>query len=137
MGLANIEAMDGYVLTAQLSPREFAELIDMDIEVANLLYSAYAVDDSNYGALLGGIMGFDTDDVRIRDSFEIAGERGIAYSFLTDEKETDVHPNTVDIRMVNDAGTQMCVRGESLGGGKVRIVRIIRYGWSLRESTMP
>ena len=47
--------MDGYVLTAQLSPREFAELIDMDIEVANLLYSAYAVDDSNYGALLGGI----------------------------------------------------------------------------------
>ncbi|MCI9651361.1 MAG: MMPL family transporter, partial [Lachnospiraceae bacterium] len=26
MGLANIEAMDGYVLTAQLSPREFAEL---------------------------------------------------------------------------------------------------------------
>lgn len=55
MGLANIEAMEGYVLTEQLSPREFAELIDMDIEVADLLYSAYAVDDSNYGALLGGI----------------------------------------------------------------------------------
>lgn len=55
MGLANIEAMDGYVLTEQLSPREFAELIDMDIEVADLLYSAYAVDDSNYGALLGGM----------------------------------------------------------------------------------
>ncbi|MCI8543905.1 MAG: MMPL family transporter [Lachnospiraceae bacterium] len=55
MGLANIEAMDGYVLTRLLSPREFAELIDMDIEVADLLYSAYAVDDSNYGALLGGL----------------------------------------------------------------------------------
>lgn len=55
MGLANIEAMDGYILTQQLSPREFAELIDMDIEVADLLYSAYAVDDSNFGALLGGI----------------------------------------------------------------------------------
>ena len=55
MGLANIEAMDGYILTQQLSPREFAELIDMDIEVANLLYSAYAVDGSNFGALLGGI----------------------------------------------------------------------------------
>ena len=39
MGLANIEAMEGYVLTEQLSPREFAELIDMDIEVADLLYS--------------------------------------------------------------------------------------------------
>lgn len=55
MGLANIEAMDGYVLTEQLSPREFAELIDLDVEVAKLLYSAYAVDDSNYGALLNGV----------------------------------------------------------------------------------
>lgn len=55
MGLANIEAMDGYILTQQLSPREFAELVDLDVEVANLLYSAYAVDDSNYGALMGGI----------------------------------------------------------------------------------
>ncbi|MCI8984960.1 MAG: L-serine ammonia-lyase, iron-sulfur-dependent, subunit beta [Lachnospiraceae bacterium] len=96
-------------------------------EVEFTLYGSFAKTYSGHGtdrALLGGIMGFDTDDVRIRDSFEIAGERGIAYSFLTDEKETDVHPNTVDIRMVNDAGTQMCVRGESLGGGKVRIVRI-------------
>ncbi len=55
MGLANIEAMDGYLLTGQLSPREFAELIDMDIEVADLLYSAYAVDHSNFGALLNGV----------------------------------------------------------------------------------
>lgn len=55
LGLANIEAMDGYMLTQQLSPREFAELIDMDVEVANLLYSAYAVGDSNYGALLSGV----------------------------------------------------------------------------------
>lgn len=96
-------------------------------EVEFTLYGSFAKTYSGHGtdrALLGGIMGFDTDDVRIRDSFEIAGERGIAYFFLTDEKETDVHPNTVDIRMVNDAGTQMCVRGESLGGGKVRIVRI-------------
>ncbi len=96
-------------------------------EVEFTLYGSFAKTYSGHGtdrALLGGIMGFDTDDVRIRDSFEIAGERGIDYSFLTDEKETDVHPNTVDIRMVNDAGTQMCVRGESLGGGKVRIVRI-------------
>ncbi len=55
MGLANIEAMDGYILTQQLSPREFAELIDLDVEVANLLYSAYAVDNSNYGALMSGV----------------------------------------------------------------------------------
>ena len=55
MGLANIEAMDGYVLTQPLTPREFSELIDVDVEVAELLYTVYAVDDSNYGALAGGL----------------------------------------------------------------------------------
>lgn len=55
MGLANIEATDGYMLTEALSPREFAELIDLDVEVARLLYSAYAVNDSDYGALVNGV----------------------------------------------------------------------------------
>ncbi len=75
-------------------------------------------------ALLGGIMGFSTDDTRIRDSFSIATERGLAYSFTPCETETDVHPNTVDIRMENVAGQVMTIRGESLGGGKCRIARI-------------
>lgn len=69
-------------------------------------------------------MGFATDDVRIRDSFELAREQGIAFDFIPDDRETDLHPNTVDIQMVNDKGMEMLVRGESLGGGKVRIVRI-------------
>ena len=55
MGLANIEAMDGYKLTDTLSPREFAELIDMDVEVADLLYTAYAVNQQNYGALVNNV----------------------------------------------------------------------------------
>lgn len=55
MGLANIEAMDGYMLTEALSPRAFSELIDLDVEVAELLYTAYAVDQDNYGALLDGV----------------------------------------------------------------------------------
>ena len=75
-------------------------------------------------ALLGGIMGFSADDTRIRDSFAIATERGLAYSFTPNETETDIYPNTVDIRMENEAGQVMTVRGESLGGGKVRIVGI-------------
>lgn len=96
-------------------------------EVEFTLYGSFAKTYRGHGtdrALLGGIMGFATDDVRIRDSFEIAEERGIAFHFIPDEKETDIHPNTVDIRMVNDSGAVMTVRGESLGGGKVKIVRI-------------
>ena len=51
-------------------------------------------------------------------------DRGLGYSFTPNEVETDIYPNTVDIRMENAAGQVMTVRGESLGGGKVRIVRI-------------
>ena len=56
-------------------------------------------------------MGFSTDDMRIRNSFDIAREQGIDFSFTPNETETDVHPNTVDIHMVNDQGQEMTVRG--------------------------
>ncbi len=55
MGLANIEAMDGYVLTDKLTPRQFSELVDLDYEIAELLYAAYAVNDENYGEVVNGL----------------------------------------------------------------------------------
>lgn len=85
------------------------------------LYGSFSKTYHGHGtdrALLGGIMGFSTDDTRIRNSFSIATERGLSYSFTPCETETDVHPNTVDIRMANAAGQVMTIRGESLGGGK-------------------
>ena len=91
------------------------------------LYGSFAKTYQGHGtdrALLGGIMGFSTDDTRLRDSFSIAKENGLEYHFLKNETETDIHPNTVDIRMENEAGRVMTIRGESLGGGKARIVRI-------------
>lgn len=91
------------------------------------LYGSFAKTYHGHGtdrALLGGIMGFSTDDLCIRDSFAIANQRGLAFSFTPNETETEVHPNTVDIRMENAAGQVMTVRGESLGGGKMHIVRI-------------
>ncbi len=97
------------------------------IRVDFTLYGSFAKTYHGHGtdrALLGGIMGFSADDSRIRDSFRIAEERGIAYRFTPNEAETEVHPNTVDIRMENAFGQVMTIRGESLGGGKVRIVRI-------------
>lgn len=91
------------------------------------LYGSFAKTYQGHGtdrALLGGIMGFATDDTRIRDSFEIAHQRGLEFRFIPNETETDIYPNTVDIRMENTSGQVMTIRGESLGGGKVRIVRI-------------
>ena len=51
-GLANTEAMDGYMLTDSLTPREFSELVGLDYEVAKLLYSAYAINQENYGEVI-------------------------------------------------------------------------------------
>ena len=91
------------------------------------LYGSFAKTYRGHGtdrALLGGIMGFQTDDERIRDSFAIAAERGLNFIFSTNEIDTDVHPNTVDIRMENEKQEVMTIRGDSLGGGKVRISKI-------------
>lgn len=96
-------------------------------KVTFTLYGSFAKTYRGHGtdrALLGGVMGFRTDDVRIRDSFAIAREKGIEFAFLPNEEETEIHPNTVDVAMVNERGQEMVIRGESLGGGKVRIVKI-------------
>lgn len=91
------------------------------------LYGSFAKTYRGHGtdrALLGGIMGFTTEDKRIPDSFEIAEARGLEFHFITNETEEVSHPNTVDIAMTNAAGQTMTIRGESLGGGKIRIIRI-------------
>ena len=91
------------------------------------LYGSFARTYQGHGtdrALLGGMMGFETDDVRIRDSFEIAEKEGIEFSFTANTIETDVHPNTVDMEIEDCEGRKLSVRGESIGGGKVRPTRI-------------
>ena len=55
MGLSGIEAMDGYMLTDALTPRQMSELVGMDYEVIQLLYSAYAAEHEQYGQIIGGL----------------------------------------------------------------------------------
>jgi len=96
-------------------------------KVEFILYGSFAKTYRGHGtdrALLGGIMGFATDDKRIPDSYSIARQRGLLYSFAVNVRETEVHPNTVDIVMTNEIGRTMTIRGESLGGGKIRITQI-------------
>ena len=58
MGLANVEALDGYTLTEKLTPRQFAELADLDYEMAQLVYAAYAADQEQYGKLISDIANY-------------------------------------------------------------------------------
>lgn len=55
MGLSGIEAMDGYKLTDALTPRQLSELAGLDYEVAQLLYSAYAAEQNQFGSIISGI----------------------------------------------------------------------------------
>lgn len=114
-GAASLAFLAQKMITGPLKKAEF------------ILYGSFARTYRGHGtdrALLGGIMGFSTDDRRIPDSFSIAKERGLEFSFTPNDQEEVSHPNTVDIRMTNESGQVMMVRGESLGGGKVRISRI-------------
>ncbi len=57
-GLANTEALNGYTLTAKLTPRQFSELINIDYEVAELIYTAYAVNDEAYAKVVNGLANY-------------------------------------------------------------------------------
>lgn len=69
MGLANIEAMDGYCLADKLNARQFSELADLDYEIAQVLYSAYATEEGEYGKIIGGISNYS---IPLMDIFAFA-----------------------------------------------------------------
>ena len=82
-GLANTEAMDGYMLTDKLTPRQFSELVELDFEVAKVLYGAYAVNIENYGEVVSGL---DTYGVPLIDMFMFTyDEVNKGYVTLDDE----------------------------------------------------
>ncbi|MET3618365.1 L-serine dehydratase [Peptoniphilus olsenii] len=75
-------------------------------------------------ALLGGIMGFETYDDSLRDSYKIADERGLNFSFIPCDLGEGFHPNTVKIKFLYHDGSSEYVIGSSIGGGNIVIVNI-------------
>lgn len=74
-------------------------------------------------ALVAGALGMMPDDEQLRDSFEIAKERGIEFSF--DKVDLgDVHPNSVKVEMFYEDGRVSYVIGSSIGGGNIKIIDI-------------
>ncbi len=104
VGLANTEAMDGYVLTDKLTAREFSELLGLDYEVAEVLYMAYAVDDENYAKIING---FSSYSVPLIDMF----------LFLYDEVQEGYVTLDDDMNdMLTDAYEQMSIALDQLQG---------------------
>lgn len=105
------------------------------------LYGSFADTYKGHGtdrALIGGMLGYKSDDIRIRNAYQQAKAAGLEVEFVPDKETAVKHPNTVDIDMVTEDGHQLMVRGESIGGGRVRITRIneIRVDFTGEYSTM-
>ena len=86
------------------------------VQVDFTLYGSFANTYRGHGtdrALLGGILGFTTDDIRIRDAFNTRAEQRFKIQFYRRgiHTTTDLHPNTVDIVMHNGKGRTQFVRG--------------------------
>ena len=117
LGLSNVEAMGGYTLTDRLTPRQFSELTDLDYEVSEFLYAAYAANQENYGKIVGGLA---TYAVPLIDMF----------LFLYDEVQQGYVTLDADLQStLDDAYTQMTNARLQLQGSE--------YSRMLIYSTLP
>lgn len=59
LALSNQKIEDEYFLTEKITPRQFAELTDIDVEVVELLYATYAYNQEQYGPVVTGISDYE------------------------------------------------------------------------------
>jgi L-serine dehydratase len=89
-------------------------------------YNSFARTYEGHGsdkAIIGGLLDFKTDDSRIRQSFEIANEKGLQFTFKSIGNASIYHPNTIKLNLKKE-GREVEVIGESLGGGIINIATI-------------
>ncbi len=102
-------------------------LLGAEVARANVtLYGSFAKTYRGHGtdrAICAGVLGLAADDGRLRESLELARERGVEVTFATGEGE-GLHPNTALIELTGAAGEHVSMLGSSVGGGQVEVTRI-------------
>lgn len=110
------------------------ELFGREPKWANVyLYGSFAKTYKGHGtdvAIVGGLLDFDTFDERIKDSLNIANQKGMKIEFFEEDAITE-HPNTARIHLGDDKGDLELV-GISIGGGKIEIIEL--NGFELKLS---
>ena len=88
IGLAGIEADDDHLITDAVTPRQFAEMTDMDYEVARVLFTGYAMQQDDYGQAATNI---DNYKIALIDLFTYLNEQRDSVTIkLSEETETDL-----------------------------------------------
>ncbi|MDK2824059.1 MAG: L-serine dehydratase [Clostridia bacterium] len=104
-------------------------------EVEILLHGSFAQTYRGHGtdlALIGGLLGFNTNDVRIRDSFSFAQSVGLKFRFISTDLGDGFHPNTVKFIVFTKNQEKLTITGSSIGGGNVVITEINGYEIKLK-----
>ncbi|HEP1374530.1 L-serine dehydratase subunit beta [Streptococcus pyogenes] len=110
---------------------------DIPDEVTFHLYNSFAKTYRGHGtdkALVAGIMGMDTDNPDIKNSLEIAHQKGIKIYWDILKDSNAPHPNTVKIS-VKKADKTLSVTGVSIGGGNIQVTELNGFSVSLSMNT--
>ena len=83
-------------------------------------------------AILGGLLGMDADDPRLRESRRIVDNERLQYLLKTENLSEASHPNTVRFDFFDLSGEKMTVLGVSSGGGAAHLSRINDYPLEIR-----
>lgn len=96
------------------------------------LYNSFAKTGKGHGTdkgLLGGVLGYDVDNEKIKTAFENAKKLNIKYEFEYVE-DYNRHPNAADI-VFEKNGKKMEISGISTGAGAVEITKINGYKFNI------
>lgn len=88
-------------------------------------------------AIIAGLMGFSTDDKRIKQSLDLAPPAGLHFTFKSIGNASTLHPNSVRLKLRGDT-KEIEVLGESKGGGVINIAEVdgFRADFSANLNTM-
>lgn len=89
-------------------------------------YNSFARTYEGHGsdrAIIAGLLGMRTDDVRIKTAFEEAKTHNLSYVFRAINNASALHPNAIRVLM-EDAHHKVEILGISRGGGLISILEI-------------
>ncbi len=92
-------------------------------------YNSFARTYEGHGsdkAVIAGLLDYKTDDKRIKESFEHAKKQGLDYKFKSVGNASNLHPNTIKLKLTAD-NNETTMIGESLGGGVINISEVKGY----------
>lgn len=101
-------------------------LEDEPIHADIILHGSFATTGIGHGtdkALIAGLLGMEPDDMRIPDSFVIAKEKQLTFTF-TNQSLKDAHPNTALLKLRGKSGKTVQIQAASIGGGRIQIHKL-------------